>query len=133
MGLFDDIVGGALSGALGGGQSCGVGSLFEIVNHMGGLDQVMDRLREGGLNDQIGSWIAQGANQHVTPERIRAVLGDGMIAQAARGMGMTPERISEIIAQQLPQLIDRMTPDGSAPGAGFGGILGQILGGGGRS
>ena len=41
---------------------------------------------------------------------------------------MTPERISEIIAEQLPVLIDRMTPDGSEPGQGFGGLLGQILG-----
>ena len=125
MGLFDDIVGGALGGALGGGQ--GPGSLFEIVNHMGGLDAVIDRLREGGLGDQIGTWIGQGANQHVTPERIRAILGDGMIARAAQGMGLSPERISEIIAEQLPQLIDRMTPDGSSPGAGFGELLGQVL------
>lgn len=128
MGLFDDIVGGALSGALGGGQ--GSGSLFEIVNHMGGLDAVMDRLREGGLEEQIGTWISQGANQHVTPDRIRAILGDGMIARAAQGMGLTPERISEIIAEQLPQIIDQMTPDGNAPGGGFGDLLGQVLRGG---
>lgn len=125
MGLFDDIVGGALGGVFGGEQ--GAGSLFEIVNHMGGLDAVMDRLREGGLGDQIGTWIGQGANQHVTPERIRAILGDGMIARAAQAMGLSPERIAQIIAEQLPQLIDRMTPDGSSPGAGFGELLGQVL------
>jgi uncharacterized protein YidB (DUF937 family) len=127
MGLFDDIVGGVLGGALGGQGGSDAGSLFEIVNQMGGLDAVMDRLRAGGLDDQIGTWISQGANQHVTPERIRAILGDGMIAQAARGMGLTPERISEIIAEQLPHIIDRMTPDGTAPGGGFGDLLGQVL------
>ena len=84
MGLFDDIVGGVLGGALGGQGGSDAGSLFEIVNQMGGLDAVMDRLREGGLDDQIGTWISQGANQHVTPERIRAILGDGVIARAAQ-------------------------------------------------
>lgn len=129
MGLFDDIVGGVLGGALGGTGGSDAGSLFEIVNQMGGLDAVMDRLRDGGLDDQIGTWISQGANQHVTPERIRAILGDGMIARAAQGMGLTPQRISEIIAEQLPLLIDRMTPEGAAPGSGFGDLLGQVLGG----
>jgi len=96
---------------------------------MGGMDAVMDQLRSGGLNDEIGSWIAQGANQAITPDRVRAVLGDGMIGRAAQQMGLSPERISEIIAQQLPRVIDMMTPDGSAPGGGFGDILGQVLGG----
>jgi len=108
-----DMIGGALGGA-----------------GTGGLDAVMDQLRAGGLNDQIGSWIAQGANQAITPDRVRAILGDSMIANAAQSMGLSPERISEIIAQQLPAVIDMMTPDGNSPGGGFGAILGQVLGGG---
>jgi len=123
-----DMIGGALGGNAGGTST--YGQLFEIVQNMGGLDAVMDQLRAGGLNDQIGSWIAQGANQAITPERVRAILGDGMIGRAAQQMGLSPERISEIIAQQLPAVIDMMTPDGNSPGGGFGGILGQVLGGG---
>lgn len=123
-----DMIGGALGGNTGGASN--YGQLFEIVQNMGGMDAVMDQLRAGGLNDQIGSWIAQGANQAITPERVRAILGDGMIGQAAQSMGLSPERISEIIAQQLPAVIDMMTPDGNSPGGGFGGILGQVLGGG---
>ena len=55
-----------------------------------------------------------------------------MIGRAAQQMGLSPERIAEIIAQQLPRVIDMMTPDGNAPGGagGFGDILGQVLGGG---
>ena len=123
-----DMIGGALGGNTGGGAN--YGQLFEIVQNMGGLDAVMDQLRQGGLNDQIGSWIAQGANQAITPDRVRAILGDSMIASAAQSMGLSPVRISEIIAQQLPAVIDMMTPDGNSPGGGFGGILGQVLGGG---
>ncbi|MBN8553000.1 MAG: DUF937 domain-containing protein [Caulobacterales bacterium] len=124
-----DMIGGALGG-VGAGGSTNYGQLFEVVQSMGGLDAVMDQLRAGGLNDQIGSWIAQGANQAITPDRVRAILGDGMIGRAAQQMGLSPERIAEIIAQQLPAVIDMMTPDGSAPGGGFGSILGQVLGGG---
>ena len=54
-----DMIGGALGGS---GGTGGYGQLFEIVQSMGGLDTVMDQLRAGGLNDEIGSWIAQGAN-----------------------------------------------------------------------
>ncbi|HRH19828.1 MAG TPA: YidB family protein [Brevundimonas sp.] len=124
-----DMIGGALGGA-GTGGNTNYGQLFEVVQNMGGLDAVMDQLRAGGLNDQIGSWIAQGANQAITPDRVRAILGDSMIANAAQSMGLSPERISEIIAQQLPAVIDMMTPDGNSPGGGFGAILGQVLGGG---
>ena len=123
-----DMIGGALGGA---GGTGGYGQLFEVVQHMGGLDTVMDQLRSGGLNDEIGSWVAQGANQAITPDRVRAILGDSMVSRAAQQMGLSPERISEIIAQQLPRVIDMMTPDGNAPGGtgGFGDILGQVLGG----
>lgn len=126
-----DMIGGALGGG-GSGGSTNYGQLFEAVQHMGGVDAVLDQLRQGGLGDQIGTWVAQGANQVVTPERIRDILGDSMIGRAAQGMGLTPERISEIIAQQLPAVIDMMTPDGNAPGGAgaFGDILGGILRGG---
>jgi uncharacterized protein YidB (DUF937 family) len=104
-----DMIGGALGGA-GTGGNTNYGQLFEVVQNMGGLDAVMDQLRAGGLNDQIGTWIAQGANQAITPDRVRAILGDSMIANAAQSMGLSPERISEIIAQQLPAVVDMMTP-----------------------
>ncbi|WP_029085758.1 YidB family protein [Brevundimonas aveniformis] len=123
-----DMIGGALGG-VGTGGSTNYGQLFQIVQSMGGIDAVMDQLRSGGLNDEIGSWIAQGANQVITPDRVRAILGDGMIGHAAQQMGLSPEQISEIISQQLPHVIDMMTPDGNSPGGGFGDILGQVLGG----
>lgn len=120
-----------ISGALGGsGGIGGYGQLFEVVQHMGGVDGVLEQLRSGGLNDEIGTWVAQGANQAITPDRVRAILGDSQIAHAAQQMGVTPEQISQIIAQQLPRVIDMMTPDGQNPGGGFGSILGQVLGGG---
>ena len=128
MGILDSLIGAAIGGGTAGS---GQGNLMEVLSHLGGLDDVMNQLRQHAP-DAVTSWIIQGANQHLTPERIQQILGHGPIAQAAQRMGISPEQVSEIVATQLPALIDRITPDGNNPGGGFGDLIGGILGGAGR-
>lgn len=129
MSILDSIIGAALGGGTAG---AGQGNLMDVLSNMGGLDSVLGQLRQGGAGDAVGSWIAGGANQQITPERIQAILGEGMIAQAAQRMGISTEQVSQIIASQLPALIDRMTPDGNDPAGGFGDLIGGLLRGAGR-
>ena len=119
MGLFDN-----LAGALGQGAGAAIGDLLKDQ----GLEGVIAGFDKAGLGDIAGSWVSQGANLPVSPDQISAVLGSGPVAKIAERLGVDPDQAADVIAKALPQVIDRLTPDGKAPSAGLGG-LGDLLGG----
>ncbi len=111
-------------GALGGGRG------------PGGLDGLLDQLRSAGLGPQLDSWIGTGSNAPVEPDDMRRAFGDDQLHALGGRMGMGSGALAAILAQVLPMLIDRMSPQGQMPqgqagSGGLGGILGGILGGGG--
>lgn len=127
MGLLDGLAGQIL-GKITGGDTDGIaGAAMEIFNNNGGLSGILDKLKEGGLGEQAASWVSKGENLTVSPEQISSVLGDGQIAAMAAKFGITPEVLSSQIAQHLPGVIDKMTPNGEV-GAESGGLLGSVLG-----
>jgi uncharacterized protein YidB (DUF937 family) len=74
--------------------------------------------REKGLGDIAGSWVSTGKNLPVSPEQIRAVLGDGQIAQIAQKLGLSNQDASSGLAELLPNVVDKLTPGGSVPPSG---------------
>jgi len=107
MGLFDSL------GGLGG---------------EGGLDKVLGQLQAGGLGDQVQSWIGNGANLPVSAEQIEGILGSGPLGELARKFGVDPADAAGQISAMLPQVIDKLTPNGKLPEGGLGSSLGGGLG-----
>lgn len=112
---------------LGGGAAGGVGDLLKGQGGVGGL---LEKFGQNGLGDVAASWIGKGANAAITPEQITAVLGSGPVAAFAEKLGVSPEQASATLSAVLPQLIDKLTPDGQAPsGEAAGGLLDALPGG----
>ena len=130
MGLFDSITGAveALSGS--GANSSGlmkeVGSLINNPQ-TGGLRGLIKSFEEKGLGGIAASWIGTGHNLPISAEQIQSVLGNEQVAALAQKLGISTQDVSTHLAQLLPQVVDKITPDGSLP-AGGGGIE-QALGG----
>lgn len=132
MGLLDNIggmlAGGAQGGdgqtaegqsnaALGGGGAIGaLGGL--LSGHAGGLPGMIGAFQRAGLGGVAASWISNEANQGVTGDQVRQVLGDGPIAQYAEKLGITPDIAAQQISHLLPQVIDHLTPNGEVPQGG---------------
>ena len=49
----------------------------------GGLAGLVQQLSQGGLGDQVKSWVGTGTNQPVTPEALSGALGQDKIAAFA--------------------------------------------------
>ncbi len=49
----------------------------------------MDQLRQGGLEQQVQSWLGNGSNLPVTADQLRAVLTDEHVQQLAQQLGVT--------------------------------------------
>ena len=126
MGLFDSVAG-AVLGKLGGDQAGMAQMAMELFNQNGGLSGVLDKVKAGGFSEQAASWVGAGANLPISAEQISSVLGNGAIAEMATKFGITPEVLSSQIAQHLPSVIDKMTPNGEV-GANSNSLLGTVLG-----
>ena len=79
---------------------------------LGGLLQQME---QAGLGRQARSWVGAGQNEPLSPEAIGAVFGEGGIDAIARQAGLTPKQASDGLSQLLPEVVDRLTPDGQMP------------------
>lgn len=125
MRLFDNMAG-AVLGKLGGEQGSMAQMAIEMFNQNGGLSGVLDKVKAGGLAEQAASWVGKGENLAISADQISGVLGSGAIAEMAAKLGITPEVLSSQLAEHLPSVIDKLTPDGVVP-ANSGSLLGTIL------
>ena len=99
----------------------------------GGLGGLVEQLTRGGLGDVVQSWIAQGQNLPVSGSQLESALGGDVLGRLGGQVGMNGGQLGEMLAQALPGLIDRMTPNGQLPAGGtgqgpdLGALLGQLL------
>jgi uncharacterized protein YidB (DUF937 family) len=79
------------------------------------LNRLLDQLQQGGLQQQVQSWISTGPNREVTPAQMRDALGAANLDAAADAAGVPPKRAAGTLAEVLPQLVDRASPGGALP------------------
>jgi uncharacterized protein YidB (DUF937 family) len=126
MGLFDSIAGDMLGKMMGDkGQMAQVA--MEMFNQHGGLEGILDKFKQSGLGDVAASWVGKGENMPISADQITSALGSSTITELAAKFGLTPDVLSAQIAQHLPGVIDKMTPNGEVE-AGSGNLLSTVLG-----
>jgi uncharacterized protein YidB (DUF937 family) len=125
MGILDSILG-AVTG--GGGSNNAVSAITDLLGaHEGGLGGLVGAFEKGGLGEVAKSWISTGGNLPISAEQITSILGHGPLADMAAKMGIDPAQAAGQLSQLLPQVIDKLTPNGEVPSGGLGAI-GDLLG-----
>jgi len=118
MGLLD-VVGGLLGQ---GDQKQGnplMGALMGLIqNQPGGLQGLLGQLQEKGLGDQVASWIGTGENQPISAANVENALGPGQLQQLAGQMGVSRHEAASEVAGLLPQVVDKLSPQGHLPEGG---------------
>ena len=98
MGLLDGIAS-AVMGKVLGGQTGGMAQVaMDLLNQNGGLSGILEKFNQGGLAEQVASWVGKGENLPISPEQISAVLGNGQLAEIAGKFGISPEVLSSQLA-----------------------------------
>ncbi len=126
MGLFDSLAGNML-GKLGGEKGAIAQVAVDLFNQNGGLPGMLEKFKAAGFADEVNSWVGKGANLPISAEQITQVLGSTTIQTAANKLGINASEISTKIAEYLPQVVDRMTPNGEI-GKDSGNPLATLLG-----
>ncbi|MGA8651156.1 MAG: YidB family protein [Xanthobacteraceae bacterium] len=116
MGLLDNLgLGDLLKGLLGQAQSTALPALINAVlakTQYGDLNGLVAALQKGGLDAQVKSWLGPGANLPITEEQLKAVLGNTQVQDFARHLGLPVDQALKVMAQYLPEIVDKASPNG---------------------
>lgn len=117
MGLFDSM-GKGLMDQFGGGQQSGlVGAVAQMLSSgkIGGLSGLALLFNQQGKGDKMASWVSSGENQPIAPEEVTRVLGPDRVQEIANTAGVSEQEAASGLSSVLPQLVDKLTPDGKLP------------------
>lgn len=111
--------GGPGAGSGGGGLGDLLGSVLGAATAggagMGGLGRLLEQFQSAGYGDQTRSWVGTGQNQPLPADAVERTFGRNGLAEIARRAGVSEEDASRGLSQLIPEMVDRMTPEGQVP------------------
>lgn len=103
-------LGGLLGGLLGNQRSAGPGGFLNS-----GLGEMLERFHQAGHGPAAQSWVNHGPNQEIAPQHLEQAIGPDVLATLTQRTGLSREELLSRLSRDLPQAIDRYTPDGRVP------------------
>ena len=112
MGILNTI-----QSSLGGGNKKDdlVSTVMGLLGGQGGLNNLISQFASKGLGDVIGSWVSTGKNLPVSGDQLQSVLGKDTINNLASKLGMDKGALTSQLTNLLPDVVDKLTPDGKVP------------------
>jgi uncharacterized protein YidB (DUF937 family) len=98
---------GQLSGGLGPG---GIGGLLS-----GGLGELVERFKQSGQGDTVDSWVSTGPNKQIAPSQVEQAIGPDVLDTLSKQTGLSREEILARLSHELPDAVDKYTPQGRLP------------------
>jgi uncharacterized protein YidB (DUF937 family) len=81
----------------------------------GGLEKLVKDLQDNGHGKVAQSWVGTGQNEQIAPNDLAAALGGDTIDALTKETGMKRADLLAGLSQNLPQLVDQLTPTGRLP------------------
>ncbi len=79
------------------------------------LPALLGKLTTGGLGDLVQSWVSKGKNKPLKASQVQSALGSETLSGLASQLGVSENKAASKVAGALPQLIDKLTPNGEVP------------------
>lgn len=106
-GGMGDLLKGGLGGVLAGGAA---GSILS-----GGLGDLLKQFQQAGHGDVASSWVGSGPNKTITPNDLSKALGSDQISSLMAQSGLSRDELLDGLSEQLPAVVDHLTPNGRVP------------------
>lgn len=116
MGLLDGLLG-KLTGNQGGTEQVILNAVTGLLSdkNAGGLSGLVDQFAKSGLGDVVSSWVGTGSNLPVSPDQIAKAFGKDKLGQMAQQTGLSHTDLTSALANVLPGIVDKLTPQGKVP------------------
>ena len=108
-----------------------ISALSELLGDgVGDLDlaELAAKMTAGGdLGSVLESWLGDGANGAISPDKILSLLGKAGVTEFARKIGTDASSATEGLATVIPQMMDQASSAGSLLDSvgGIGGLMGS--------
>jgi uncharacterized protein YidB (DUF937 family) len=79
------------------------------------LSGLVAALENGGLGAQVKTWLGSGENVPITADELKNVLGNSQVQDVARHLGLPVDETLKVLAQYLPGVVDKASPNGTLP------------------
>ena len=107
--------GGGLGGLLG---QLGLGGASAGGILSGGLGELIERFKQSGQGQTADSWVNTGANKACAPTDLERAIGPAVLDTLVRQTGLSREELITRLCRELPNAVDKYTPQGRLPTEG---------------
>jgi uncharacterized protein YidB (DUF937 family) len=116
MSFLEDMAGKEVSSMLSSSSNPMASSVMQMINNQpGGISGLLQQFHDKGMGGLVASWVGTGQNLPITADQIQHVLGSEQVKELAAKAGISPDVASSHLAQLLPMLLDKLTPNGQVP------------------
>lgn len=117
MGLLDSLLGAVTQRGTGNQLLDGI---IAMVNNpqTGGLEGLLAKFQQSGMGNLADSWVSTGKNLPISADQITQALGSDQLGSLAKGLGLSQGDVSSQLAQLLPDVVDKLPPNGQVPDSG---------------
>jgi uncharacterized protein YidB (DUF937 family) len=81
----------------------------------GGLSELVDRFRQNGQGATADSWVGSGPNQQIAPPQLEQAIGPDVLNTLSKQTGLSREELLARLSRELPDAVDKYTPQGRLP------------------
>jgi uncharacterized protein YidB (DUF937 family) len=108
MDLIEVILGAAIGTA-------GVTVVKDFLEKHGGLSGVVAEFEKTGFGQQVKSWVSTEPNVPISGKQVEEAVGPERLKEVAEKSGVPYDKVLELLAQHLPTVVDKATPEGKLP------------------
>ena len=84
----------------------------------GGLGKLLEKMKEMGLGDEASSWVGTSENQSISGDQAKELVGDDQIREIAEKAGVDEGKAADLVAEALPDVVDKLSAGGTEPSVG---------------
>jgi uncharacterized protein YidB (DUF937 family) len=116
MGILDSLQNSpAFKGMLGQIEAAAIpailGEVLGASGGQGGLTAIVNKLQQGGLGEQVKSWIGTGQNIPISADQLQQALGSDVAKQLAARFNIPLDRLAQLVTMA----VDHASPNGTLP------------------
>jgi uncharacterized protein YidB (DUF937 family) len=118
-GILGGLFGGNAASATSGGLSSWLGPM--LAGGAGGtvladgLRNLISGMSKSGQGQAAQSWVGTGPNQDISKSDLAKSIGADDLNALSQHSGLSQDELLEGLRTQLPQLVDKLTPEGRLP------------------
>lgn len=80
-----------------------------------GLHDLINSFNKTGQGEVAQSWVGRGPNKEIAPPHLEQAIGPDVLASLSERTGLSREELLQRLSRELPNAVDRYTPDGRLP------------------